>query len=430
MARERLLPHVLVAGADGQMYEESGLLMLARRGTEMGLPRPDELMELPAESELFLLPGRHALGLDPETGRTEALEESAVAAFVSPAHTLTGVAAYHTGANAPRLPLFAYGAVGAHEGRLYVCARRVDPDRRQVFANVAQKKIRKGAKRLMVAYPDNRLIQHLAGCALTNCCPAARNLALGRYEAPLPTARACNADCLGCLSWQPEGSGFPAVQNRIAFRPTAKEIAEVMWEHERSEPRPVLSFGQGCEGEPLTEANRIAEAVTLYRSKGGRGWVNVNTNASLPETVGPLAAAGVNAVRVSMASPEAGRYAAYHRPRGYAFADVLAFSRQASRAGVFVSLNLFFFPGVTDSEPEYAALGDFIADGGADFIQLRNMNLDPELYLELLASSGGAPGPAMGFGNFLKRLGKDFPRVGTGYFNPYVAEGKVLPYGV
>jgi len=95
--------------------------MLCRRGDELTLPRPDELMPLPVDSEFFLLPGRGALGLDPETGQVEELEELAVAVFASPAHTLSASAAYQTRPGAPTLPLFAYGAVGFFEGTFYVC---------------------------------------------------------------------------------------------------------------------------------------------------------------------------------------------------------------------------------------------------------------------------------------------------------------------
>ena len=45
-----------------------------------------------------------------------------------------------------------------------------------------------------------------------------------------------------------------------------------MTEHGRHEARPVFSFGQGCEGEPLTEIKTIARAVTLFRQGGGKGF--------------------------------------------------------------------------------------------------------------------------------------------------------------
>lgn len=416
---EKLRPMLVFADAAGNIYDHPELEMLVRRGDQLGTPRPDELIPLPPESELFLLPGRSALGFDPESGEVEELEEMAVAAFVSPGHTLSATTAYASRPGAPTLPLFAYGAVGIVGERFYVCAKRVDQDQRQVFTGVPKKKITSGAKALMERFPKNRLVSHLAGCALTSCCPAARNLALGRFEAPLPTSRVCNARCMGCLSLQEKDSGFPSTQNRITFRPTPAEVCEVMLAHSERESRPILSFGQGCEGEPLTEAALLAEATKLYRSKGGKGTVNVNTNGSLPETVETLAQAGFDSMRVSMVSARAPLYEAYTRPQGYAFAGVAQTVANAKAAGLFVSLNFLYHPGVSDTEEELEALGSLIEGSKVDFVQLRNLNLDPELYGRIVTGSVGY-GASMGLNNFMKRLRKRCPWLKYGYFNPYL----------
>lgn len=143
-ADSRPLPRLLLADAQGRIYDDPDLLMLCRHGREWALPRPDELMPLPPESELFLLPGRHAVGLDPESGDTVQMEELAVAAFIAPAHTLTAHPVYVTDDNAPTLPLFAYGAVGMIGDRFYVCAKKVDQDTRQGFYRDSPEKGGKG----------------------------------------------------------------------------------------------------------------------------------------------------------------------------------------------------------------------------------------------------------------------------------------------
>jgi len=425
MSKSKPRPLLVFADAQGNIYDHPELLMLCRKGEALAQPRPDELIPLPEDSDLFLLPGRMAVGLDPENGQVEALQERAVAAFVCPGHTLAGLAAFHVdhdGPPPPVLPLFAYGAVGYAEGRFWVCAKKVDEDKRQVFTRIPRKRIEQGANRWLRRFPDNRLVKHLSHCALGYCCPAARNLCLGRFEAPLPTSRACNAACVGCISLQDEDSGFPSTQNRISFRPTAKEIMQIMLEHGGSEARPVYSFGQGCEGEPLTEAPLIAEAVGKFRKAGGAGTVNINTNASLPDTLPDLAAAGVNSIRVSCNSARSELYEAYYRPRSYTFDDVLQSIRTAKGLGMFVSLNLLYFPGVTDTEEELQALQELTADGAVDFIQLRNLNLDPDMYMQL--ASPHIASPSMGLQHFRKRLAKASPHLGFGYFNPFLQEGK------
>ena len=94
MASPSIRPRMLVADEQGNIYDHPDFLLMCRRGEEWSLPRPDELMPLPDESELFLLPGRRAVGLNPETGETEVMEDWAVAAFAAPAHTLTAHPVY------------------------------------------------------------------------------------------------------------------------------------------------------------------------------------------------------------------------------------------------------------------------------------------------------------------------------------------------
>ncbi|HDQ40083.1 MAG TPA: radical SAM protein [Desulfonatronum sp.] len=408
---------MLYADARGRIFDQPDLNMVCRLGEELRPPRPQELIPLPGECELFLLPGRRAMGWDERARCLVVHEQTAVAAFVSPGHTLTAICAYQGDEQAPVLPLFAYAAAGYAQGRFWVCAAQVDQDPRQRFAGISRERIHLGARQWLKAFPNNRLVRHLTNCALVSSCPAARNLVLGRFEAPLPTSQSCNARCLGCLSLQPPDSGFPSTQKRITFRPSSGEILQIMQRHARREQRPIFSFGQGCEGEPLTEAVLIMDAVRRFRSVKGPGTVNINTNASLPDTIQPLARAGVSSIRVSLNSAIPERYAAYHRPQGHAFEAVQESIRQAKKSGLFVSLNLLYFPGVSDTAGEVEALIDLVRAERVDFIQMRNMNLDPELYLRL---DPKGPGPAMGLIAFLETVAKAAPWVRFGYFNPYL----------
>ncbi len=411
-------PVLLTAFPNGEIIADSEYLMLCRRGKEWTLPRPDELMPLPPESELFLLPGRHAVGLDEETGEVVELEELAVAAFVAPAHTLTGHPVYATEENAPTLPLFAYAAVGMIGDRFYVCAKKVDEDSRQVFKGISPLKIEKSAKNIMQKFPKNRLMQHLMNhCVLRYSCPAAKNLALGRYEAPIPTSNTCNARCVGCISHQGDDSKIcQAPQDRLNFTPTADEVVEVMLYHMQNEKDPIYSFGQGCEGEPLTQGKLLLDSIKLFKKKGGQGTINLNSNASMPNVIADLSDAGLNSLRVSINSAREDVYLRYYRPVNYAFQDVRESIKEARARNVFVSLNLLYFPGITDCEEEVEALIELVNTYKVNFIQLRNLNIDPEMYLGLL--DGIEFGPCAGLINFKKRLKKSCPHLNFGYFNP------------
>ncbi len=418
-----LQPCAVAADEDGNICDIPELRMVVRRGREWGLPRPDELMPLPRESELFLLPGRRAVGLDPETGECAEAGGLAVAAFAAPAHTLSAHPAFVKEEGAPLLPLFAYGAVGFARGRFWICARKVDEDQRQQFRGIPAGRIEKMVRKLLAEHPENRLVDHiLSDCVLRWDCPAARNFALGRFEAPLPTSRTCNARCVGCISEQEEGSPIAVTpQCRLGFTPTPEEIVEVMRIHEARERKtPIYSFGQGCEGDPLMNPDLLCESTRRFRELGGTGTVNCNSNASRPEAVARLAEAGLTSLRVSLNSAREELYARYYRPRGYGFADVRRSIETAREHGLFVSLNLLFFPGVTDTEEELEALARLAGETGVSMIQWRNLNIDPDFYLDLLE---GLPlGPSMGLKTFMKRLRKLCPWLRFGYFNPWLGE--------
>ncbi len=413
--------NLLYADRQGNIYDHPELKTLVRRGDEFALPRPDEIIPLPDESELFLLPQRRAIGLNEETGEIEVLEELAVAAFIAPGYTLSSHPAYVSEDDAQTLPLFAYGAVGMIGDEFYVAAKKVDMDDRQVFAEISQKKIIRRAKDIISEFPENRLIQHLmTNCVMKYACPAARNLCLGRYEAPIPTSKVCNARCLGCISFQEESSKICASpQNRMTFTPTKEEILELMFFHSRFEKeKPIFSFGQGCEGEPLTQADLLIKTVREFREKKGRGTVNLNSNASIPSAIDELCKAGLSSLRISLNSTISDRYALYYRPHGYTFADVEKSMEYARANGIFISFNLLYFPCVTDTEEELESLINLVTKYKVDFIQLRNLNIDPEMYTNLLKVDS----PAMGLTNFIKRLRKSCPWLKFGYFNPYIGE--------
>ncbi len=342
---------------------------------------------------------------------------TAAAAFLPPAHTALFLSAWERVPGSPVLPLYCYSAVGWREGTFVVPALRVDPDVRQDVVLFDEQEIEQGAERMLARFPDNRLVRHLVeNCVRSYCCPAARNFVLGRWEAPLPTSPACNADCVGCLSYQP-GDEVPVTQPRLTVRPGADEIAEMAVWHLDHAPRPIVSFGQGCEGEPLLRGDVLEEAIRLIRARTRRGTINLNTNASRPDVVHRLVDAGLDAIRISVNSCRPEFYERYYRPRGYAFDDLVRSGRAVAEAGGTVSLNYFMFPGLTDTDEEFEALGAMIDAAGVAVIQMRNLNLDPDLYVEQLGlPSSLAPG--FGIDRWMRRVRRAFPRVRFGYFNP------------
>lgn len=416
---------MVFANAAGEIQDFPNLLMAGRSAYTFSKPALEELIPLPEGSDLFVLPDRTPVGIDPESGEPLLLAENpedpaagiqAVAAFISPAHTAHHWAAFEKGdKKASHLPLFAYTAVGWLDGRFWVSAFRSDPDPRQEPGRFDPHKLDAKTKKWLGANSDNRLIQHLGKCCLTYRCPAAINYFLEKFEAPLPTSPVCNAQCIGCISLQPSGC-CPSTQDRIKFVPTPAEIAEIAVPHLENVKKGVASFGQGCEGEPLMQAKTIEKAIILIRRKTAKGTVNLNSNAGLPEEVARLAHAGLDSMRVSMNSARPEYHTRYYRPKGFDLEDVKQSIKVMKKHKRFVSLNYFILPGFTDDPDEFDALCSLISECGPDFIQLRNLNMDPDWYLESLKFTKHHE--PMGIRNWLKHLKRLFPRLRFGYFNP------------
>jgi pyruvate-formate lyase-activating enzyme len=373
----------------------------------------------------MFLPDRRPVVFDVDAGALVTLHENPyapgepvfpVAAFNSPGYVITQLCCYEENAGADFLPLFSYGAVGWHGEGFFTAVQRVDRERRQDLRLMPRKKVEGGVRHFQKQMPANRLRRHLEKCALQYGCPAAKNFFIGRCEAPLPTSPACNARCLGCLSLQKEPS-IPCSQERIDFVPTPEEIAEVALAHIDRVPDGVVSFGQGCEGDPLLAAEAIAPAVRLIRQQTDRGTINLNTNASRPATVARLFDAGIDSMRVSINSLREACYDAYFRPRGYTFADVMLSIQEALTRGGHVALNYLNLPGFTDTPEECAALTDFLEKRPIHLIQWRNLNYDPLRYYAAM-DAVAANGNPMGVTRLLQKIKKRFPDLKHGYFNP------------
>jgi wyosine [tRNA(Phe)-imidazoG37] synthetase (radical SAM superfamily) len=418
-------PSLVFADRHGIIKDFPDLKMAGRNGELFERPEKEDLIHLPDGSELFVLPDRIPLGIDPQTDELLLLDHdpekpaekiNAVAAFMAPANTSIHSAAYQSSRqNLSPLPLFAYTAVGWHNGTFWVSAFRSDADRRQDADQFNLNRIRKKTQQKLKAHPDNRLIQHLGKCCLLYSCPAAKNYFLGRWEAPLPSSPACNARCVGCISLQPSGC-CPSTQERITFTPTPAEIAEIAVPHLQNAAKPVVSFGQGCEGEPLLQAKTLETAIRRVRSKTNQGTINLNTNASLPSKVNSLARAGLDSIRVSLNSARAEYHDRYYRPNDFSLQDVcdsISIMKDKQR---FVSLNYFILPGFTDDPDEFGALCELIENRRPDMIQLRNLNMDPEWYLRTMKHQPKKR--PLGIRHWHRQLKQLFPWLRFGYFNP------------
>jgi len=112
-----------------------------------------------------------------------------------------------------------------------------------------------------------------------------------------------------------------------------------------------------------------------------------------------------------MNSPKEATYLKYFRPK-YPFEALKQSALEMKNRGKFVSLNLFVFPGLTDAQREVKSLKRFINETGIDMIQWRNLNMDPDVYIETLDLKLE---PGIGIRNLIESLPSR-----RGYFNPFI----------
>jgi len=414
---------LLVSDRLGKIFEMPQLEAVGMKAGAFFVLKMRDLIRLPPGSEIFTLPDRIAVAYDP--GSLSFVQEKnrlPVAAFLPPGYTVTYNSAYSEAGDLKPLPLFTYAACAVRDRDIYAAAVRVDKSLCHDSRFMDMKLVKRGAARLKKIFPKNRLIKHLERCALCYGCPNAKNLFLSRYEAPLPISPACNAQCAGCISYQPK-KRCPVTQPRIKFIPTPGEIAQIALYHIGNVKRPIVSFGQGCEGEPLLSTDVIEKAIRSIRRCSSKGVINMNTNGSRPDAVARLFDSGLDSIRVSLNSAREKYYVRYYKPKDYSFSDVLKSVKEAKKRNGFVSLNYLTMPGFTDSKDEIDAFKKLIEKARIDMIQWRNLNYDPLRYFKELEISIKTE-DMFGVKEMIDMLRREFPKLKMGYFNPYETSHK------
>jgi len=400
---------LIFADETGRVYEHPELLALVSSGLPLETPAP-----LPPHATLAALPGRRPLGFDPATGAEVELREArigrctikarAVAAVLPPGWTRSELPAFRKSAIAPLLPQWAYTAAAwdSQERRHVAWALHTDTRGHWDPATHSTPELPRLVE-ARLARDDNPLLRQVAKCALEYRCFTAQNTFYQRDEGAIPASSGCNARCVGCISEQPE-EGPPASHQRIDRPPEAAHMARIGIAHLATAPgRTMVSFGQGCEGEPLTRAREIAHAIRLMRRDTTRGSININSNGSLPGNLAQLIDAGLDACRISLNSAHKPLYQAYYQPTNYGWEQVEESIRLAKRRGVYTAINLLTFPGVTDQEGEADKLCRLVSSARIDQVQVRSLAIDPDQYRQV-AMGRSAGGPRLGMRELLRRL--------------------------
>ncbi len=416
-------PKMLFADDKGTIYDHPYFEMAGASGQVTVRPDLNDLVPLPEMSKLYFHPHCTPYGYDPEQERLVPVTETrigrkkikcnAVSAFIQQGWVRQLLPAMDYSTKDYCLPMWAYSCVGFADEKYYVPSFEIDDNFRWNPDFFDDRGLLPQVKKRLQEFPGNKLLKHLERCAVQYHCFAAKNFFYRRWEAPVPTSPACNSGCLGCISLQPDSSCM-APQERISFVPELHEITGPFIQHLNEAADPIISFGQGCEGEPIMQWQRISEAIAAIRQATSRGTINLNTNGSVPEWVAVICKNGLDSIRISINSARKKLYERYYRPRGYCFDDVSASIKAARDHGVFTMINYLIFPGITDQQEEVESFMQLIETTQPNLIHFKNLNIDPDFYLNAM----GRPTQAgIGIKKVKELVSKKFPEVQFGYYN-------------
>jgi len=356
---------------------------LGRRGdaiVELGAMLP-----MPPGTQLVQMPERRAVTRDALRRNLTLPEDAVVVGAMLPiGYTRTLLPPATDGRGKLPLPLFGYTAVAEESGQYYVSALQTEeaPTWDARLFNTPGLAARVDCMRTL--HRGNVVAEQLALCSTEYGCFTAQNTFYERWEMALPTSVACNARCIGCLSEQEEQS-CPASQARITRRASVDDIVSLALPHLERVERPMVSFGQGCEGEPLLNWRLIEASIKRIRAATSRGWININTNGSDPVAVSRLIDAGLDSIRVSTFSAREATYLAYYRPRNYGLPQV--------RRSLEIAA-------------EIDALIDLFRATRLEQVQLRNLNIDPDQLMEALPPDDNE---VLGVPTLVERLKGELP---------------------
>lgn len=372
---------LIYSDENGRLLVDPELTALGLNGSQVEIAGEDWI-DFPAGAELISLPGRLPLGYNEETGEVEVIDAvsgkpvTALAAILPVGFTRTLNPGYEI-REKRELPLFGYTAAGSCGGQFKLAALKTDEELKWNPSYYNTSDLPRLISELKRSFPENRILDQLAGCSLKYHCLTAQNIFYERWEAGIPVSPKCNARCLGCISLQP-AECCPSPQQRIKFIPSEQEVSDLAVHHLERASEAIVSFGQGCEGEPTLQDNLIAASISQIRKITSKGTININSNAGRHSAVKKMIDAGLDSMRVSLFSAVAANYDWYHRPQGFTLDDVKKSLGDASKDGLMTALNLLFFPGFTNQKSETDALWELIDATGLKQVQIRNLNLDPE----------------------------------------------------
>lgn len=415
-------PRLLLASGEGEFFEHPTLEVPPALDTErlpLELGGPELFRVSPSGTRLMPLVGCRPVGWDPvhqRRVRVEAVERNArslevwaAGASLPPDWLCLRAPSTEPPPGAPAHPQPGYCEVGGCEGEVLVAASNLYPASRPDAPTFDTPDLPSRVQRRLAGSPGNRVLRRLAHCALEYSCRLAQNFFYKRGTTFLPVSGACDIECRGCASLGTSHESA-AAQGRQHGTARVEDLLGVAGDHLREVPDGAVTFGMGAGGDPRLALERIERTILVLRTRTSAGWLNVDTQAGLPSSVGRLFTAGLTSVLVGLNSALRERYEDRYRCVGATFDNLRGCLGVARGKGGRIFLGLEVLPGFSDQPSELEALVGLISEFRVDGVQLRSLVGDPQG----LCGISLAEEAALGIGEFLRQLRTRVPGLWLG----------------
>lgn len=334
-------PHLLVGDSAGNIIEVPDIYMAGMNLVKPVLPGEDELISfLPENLELTPLPGRVAIGYDPDLEKFVQLREYdgksvfPVAAVLPTNHLQILRSAFSMILDAPRLPNQNFTAAGGLNGQYFAAALNVTDD-------------------LFEKY--------------------------------------------NILQLDPLRDSLPEMSETGLLHLSNQDDAIVD-----------LIISEGVDLEAVTAF------IQMIREQTVQGTIQVTTAIPDPSSIKKWCEAGLDSIRINMNSAQKIYYDFFHAAEGVAFNDVVESFKIVQHFHRRSILNYGTFPGLTDHPDEVSALKKLVGDLKIETLQLHNLNIDPEWYMDELRLLNSRR-EQIGMQSWFIKLKKVFPGIQIGF---------------
>ena len=424
---------LLYATPDGEIGEAPALRPLDLDG---GLIAASDLIPMPAGTTVAMMPGRLAVGRDRHGQRVTLPGERgwAISAFLPIGYTRTRIPGYDlappelTPPQAETLPFFGYTALVSRDGELCVTALATDDPERWHPDAYAEPELAKLVRRRLASEPENRVLRQHAHCALDYHCPTASNLFFGRWEGAIAVAGAATPAASAAsrnrtkTSWSPRRTACYSC-------PTQTRSIDVAVRHLEQSPDAIISFRPGLRGRAADcrRGSSSARSAQIRAQHGEWHDQHQHQRQQSPRAPAPIRRRTRQLARQHhlrrprdlrrLLSPDRLHVRSRQArltgagPRGWRATPRSTCSLSRSR------------PTRRMRSPRWSTMP---ARRALRLVQLRNLNIDPEVLLPQLPPRG----PALGIQAFINLLRRELPDLRIGNFSVPVirnADGKREP---